>query len=51
MGKHHDKIQAALEKRRLGVPKDSSGSGRAYRIPGSMNKKKTGYMGVRAQGK
>lgn len=48
MGKHHDKIQAALEKRKASVPK---GNDRAYKTPGSMNKRKTGYMGVKAQGK
>jgi len=46
MGKHHDKIQKALEKRISSMPSGKSG----YRTPGSMNKKKTGYMGVRADG-
>jgi len=51
MGKHHDKIQAALEKRIATMPQDKSGSGKAYKKPGSQNKRKTGYMGIRAKGK
>ena len=43
MGKHHDKIARALEIRKANMPK---GSG--FRVPGSMNKKKTGYRGVKA---
>lgn len=39
MGKHLNKILAALEIRKATMPK---GSG--YRTPGSMNKKKTGYV-------
>ena len=39
MGKHLDKILAALEIRKKNVPK---GSG--YKVPGSMNKRKTGYV-------
>jgi hypothetical protein len=46
MGKHHDKIQAALEKRIATMPTGKSG----YKKPGSQNKRKTGYMGVRAKG-
>lgn len=45
MGKHHDKIAKALEIRKSNVPK---GSG--FKIPGSMNKKKTGYRGQKASG-
>lgn len=48
MGKHHDKIQKALEKRIATMPQDKAG-GRGYRKPGSQNKKKTGYMGFKAQ--
>lgn len=43
MGKHHDKIAKALEKRIELMPK---GSG--YTKPGSMNKRKTGYWGVKS---
>jgi hypothetical protein len=39
MGKHYTKIKEALEVRINNVPK---GSG--YKKPGSMNKKKTGYV-------
>ena len=46
MGKHHDKIQEALEKRIAAMPQGKGG----YKKPGSMNKRKTGYMGVRAKG-
>lgn len=49
MGKHHDKIQAALEKRIATMPQDKGG-GRSYKKPGSQNKRKTGYMGIRAKG-
>jgi len=44
MGKHHDKILKSLEIRKAAhkVP-----GGKA---PGSMNKKKTGYYGVKANG-
>jgi hypothetical protein len=45
MGKHHDKIQKALEQRIAAMP---AGSG--YKKPGSMNKKKTGYRGQKAKG-
>jgi len=45
MGKHHDKIEKALEKRIETMPK-----GAGFKKPGSMNKKKTGYMGVKASG-
>ena len=44
MGKHQDKIAAALEVRKANMPK---GSG--FKTPGSMNKKKTGYMSINAQ--
>lgn len=47
MGKHHDKIAAALERRIAGVPQNISG----YNKPGSMNKRKTGYGGNKAKGK
>ena len=43
MGKHHDKIVKALELRIASMPK---GSG--FKKPGSMNKKKTGYRGVKS---
>jgi hypothetical protein len=45
MGKHHDKIKKALEKRIAKAPNKSG-----FHVPGSMNKKKTGYMGVKANG-
>lgn len=45
MGKHHDKIAKSLEIRKANMPK---GSG--FKAPGSMNKKKTGYNGVKAKG-
>jgi hypothetical protein len=45
MGKHHDKIKKALEQRIASTP---GGSG--FKKPGSMNKKKTGYRGQKAQG-
>lgn len=38
MGKHHDKIARALEIRQKNVPQKGG-----YNMPGSMNKKKTGY--------
>lgn len=43
MGKHHDKIAASLEIRRR------SYKGPGGKVPGSMNKKKTGYNGVKAR--
>jgi hypothetical protein len=43
MGKHHDKIQKALEARIAATPK-----GDGFRKPGSQNKRKTGYMGFKA---
>jgi hypothetical protein len=43
MGKHHDKIAKALEQRKAAV---SGGQ----KVPGSMNKKKTGYRGHKAKG-
>ena len=45
MGKHLDKIKKALEIRQATMPK---GSG--FKKPGSMNKKKTGYRGAKANG-
>ena len=42
MSKHHDKIAASLEIRQ----KNHKGPG--GKVPGSMNKKKTGYNRVRA---
>lgn len=44
MGKHHDKIAKALEARR------SNHKGPGGKVPGSMNKKKTGYNRNRANG-
>jgi len=38
MGKHHDKVLKALEARKAAVPQKGG-----YNMPGSMNKKKTGY--------
>lgn len=43
MGKHNDKIAAALEVRKANVPNKSG-----YKVPGSMNKKKTGYRSINA---
>jgi hypothetical protein len=43
MSKHHDKIAKALAQRQAAAP---NGSG--YKKPGSMNKKKTGYRGIKA---
>ena len=45
MGKHYEKIAKALEIRKATMPK---GSG--FKVPGSMNKKKTGYRGQKANG-
>lgn len=42
MGKHLDKIQASLEVRRANH-KDKGG-----KVPGSMNKKKTGYSSIKS---
>ena len=39
MGKHHDKVAEALEIRIKNVPNKGG-----YNKPGSMNKKKTGYV-------
>ena len=39
MGKHHDKIAEALEVRISKMPNKGG-----YNKPGSMNKKKTGYI-------
>jgi hypothetical protein len=43
MGKHHDKIKKALEQRIASTPNSA-----AFKKPGSMNKKKTGYRGIKA---
>jgi hypothetical protein len=43
MGKHHDKIKKALEQRIAATPNSA-----AFKKPGSMNKKKTGYRGIKA---
>lgn len=43
MGKHHNKVLKALEIRKAGVPQKGG-----YKAPGSMNKRKTGYRGVKA---
>jgi len=39
MGKHHDKVAAALKVRQNNKP-----PGDGYNLAGSMNKKKTGYV-------
>lgn len=39
MGKHHDKIAEKLQIRKNNVPQKGG-----YKVPGSMNKKKTGYI-------
>lgn len=41
MGKHYDKIKKALEQRK-------AASSPGEKAPGSMNKKKTGYRGHKA---
>lgn len=46
MGKHHDKIAKALEIRRANTPNKPG-----FKMPGSMNKKKTGYMRQKAKRK
>jgi hypothetical protein len=38
MGKHHDKVLKALEGRKAACPNKGG-----YNMPGSMNKKKSGY--------
>jgi hypothetical protein len=43
VGKHLDKIQAALLVRQAGTPQ-----GPGFKKPGSMNKRKTGYMSIKA---
>ena len=43
MAKHNDKIKKALEQRIASTP-----NGAGYKKPGSMNKKKTGYRGIKA---
>ena len=45
MGKHHDKIAKSLEIRQSNTPNKPG-----YKKPGSMNKKKTGYRGQKANG-
>lgn len=45
MGKHRDKIAKALQQRIDAVPNKGG-----YHKPGSMNKKKTGYRGQKANG-
>lgn len=42
MGKHHDKIAASLEIRK------AKHKGPGGKVPGSMNRKKTGYSGIKA---
>lgn len=42
MGKHHDKIAAALEVRK------ANHKGPGGKVPGSMNKKKTGYRSIKS---
>ena len=43
MSKHLNKVQAALKDRIASAP-----NGPGYKKPGSMNKKKTGYLGHKA---
>jgi hypothetical protein len=43
MGKHLDKIQASLEVRRA-----NHKTGQGGKVPGSMNKKKTGYSSIKS---
>jgi len=43
MAKQHNKIKKALEQRIAATP-----NGAGYKKPGSMNKKKTGYRGIKA---
>jgi hypothetical protein len=45
MSKHLDKIKRALEQRIAATPNSP-----AFKKPGSMNKKKTGYRGQKAKG-
>lgn len=45
MGKHLEKIEKALAIRQANMPK-----GNGFKKPGSMNKKKTGYRGQKANG-
>jgi len=45
MGKHLDKVKKALEQRIAATPNNG-----AFKKPGSMNKKKTGYRGIKAKG-
>lgn len=39
MGKHHDKVLERLEQRKAATPNKGG-----FNTPGSMNKKKTGYI-------
>jgi hypothetical protein len=43
MAKQHNKISKALAQRIAATP-----NGAGYKKPGSMNKKKTGYRGIKA---
>jgi hypothetical protein len=43
MSKHLDKIAKALAQRQAATP-----GGAGFKKPGSMNKKKTGYRGIKA---
>jgi hypothetical protein len=45
MAKHHDKIAKSLEIRKANTPNKPG-----FKMPGSMNKKKTGYSRQRANG-
>jgi hypothetical protein len=42
MGKHHDKVAKALEIRQKNTPQTPG-----FNMPGSMNKRKTGYAKTR----
>lgn len=46
--KHHDKIVKGLEARKAATPRGAGYEG--YTVPGSMNKKKSGYAGAKAKG-
>lgn len=43
MGKHLDKVLASLE-----IRKANHKTGQGGKVPGSMNKKKTGYSGIKS---
>ena len=43
MGKHLDKVQKALEQRIAATPNNG-----AFKKPGSMNPRKTGFMSIKA---